>query len=153
MGTHPIENIMQSTMEELKKIIDVDTIVGSAVQTLDGSTVIPVSKISFGFVSGGAEYGPSELKVNSKHDVVIEDIKNPFGGGSGAGVSLNPVAFLIVRSDSIKILPVQYNNTLDRVIENIPEYVNEIKNAFNGSQSAQEKTANAYYSQNAGSTI
>ena len=130
MENHPIENIMQTTMEQLKGIIDVNTIVGTPVNNLDGSTIIPVSKVSFGFASGGGEYGPGEIKVDGKQEVTIENMKMPFAGGSGAGVSLNPVAFLVVKKDCVRLLPVNFNNTLDRVIESVPEIINQMKKAF-----------------------
>ncbi|MDL2289466.1 GerW family sporulation protein [Clostridia bacterium OttesenSCG-928-F22] len=127
MDHHPIENIMQTTMEQLKGIIDVNTIVGSPVNTLDGATIIPVSKVSFGFASGGGEYGKSETSYSEGG---TSSTKLPFAGGSGAGVSLNPVAFLVVHTDGVKLLPVNYHNVWDRVVENIPDVIRQLKEAF-----------------------
>jgi sporulation protein YtfJ len=138
---------MQTTMEQLKRIIDVNTIVGTPVQTNVGSVIIPVSKVSFGFASGGGEYAPGEITIKSKQEVVIEEIRNPFAGGSGAGVSLSPVAFLVLHEDNVKMLPVNYTSTLDRIVENIPVVINELKSALgqkNERKEAQERAASSY---------
>jgi sporulation protein YtfJ len=134
-------------MEQLKRIIDVNTIVGTPVQTTVGSVIIPVSKVSFGFASGGGEYAPGEITIKSKQEVVIEEIHNPFAGGSGAGVSLNPVAFLVLHEDNVKMLPVNYTSTLDRIVENIPVVINELKSVLcqkSEKREAQEKAAAQY---------
>ena len=89
---HPIETIMRTTMENLKDMIDVDTVVGSPVSTGDGLTIVPVSRVSFGFVAGGGEYTVGGTPV----PLEVTDDPLPFAGGTGAGVSVNPVAFLIV---------------------------------------------------------
>ena len=117
---NPIQDIMQTTMSEIKNMIDVNTVVGQAVQTPDGSTVIPVSKVSLGFMSGGGEYS---LK-NSEG-------RNPFGGGGGAGITIKPVAFVIVSGGNCKVVEVENNNMLGAVVEKIPGLINEIKNMVN----------------------
>ena len=103
---HPIEGLMQTTMTSLKEMVDVNTIVGDAVHTADGSVIIPVSKISFGFASGGSEFS----KTKDKKDIITEE-KLPFGGGSGAGVSVSPVGFIVVGNDQIKLLTVDEGNS------------------------------------------
>lgn len=115
---HPIGDLMSTTLTKIKEMVDVDTIVGKPIHTPDGVTLIPVSQLSFGFASGGTEFGKapkSEAKAN-------------FGGGSGAGVKIDPVAFLVVRGDSVRLLPVGIPpmNTADRVIEMVPEVVDKI---------------------------
>lgn len=130
---HPIENIMKTTMENLKEMIDVNTIVGDAVETSEGTVIIPISKVSFGFVAGGGEY-KDEL-INSRgikegggmSQAADSDDDKPFAGGSGAGVSVNPIAFLVVGEDKIKLLPVQFNSTVDRIVELVPQVVSEIQ--------------------------
>ena len=97
---------MQTTMTSLKEMVDVNTIVGDAVHTADGSVIIPVSKISFGFASGGSEFS----KTKDKKDIITEE-KLPFGGGSGAGVSVSPVGFIVVGNDQIKLLTVDEGNS------------------------------------------
>lgn len=106
LNEHPIEGLMQTTMTSLKEMVDVNTIVGDAVHTVDGSVIIPVSKISFGFASGGSEFS----KARDKKDSITEE-KLPFGGGSGAGVSVSPVGFIVVGNDQIKLLTVDEGNS------------------------------------------
>lgn len=103
---HPIEGLMKTTMNNLKEMVDVNTIVGDAVHTTDGSVIIPVSKISFGFASGGSEFNRSK----DKKDQLTEE-RFPFGGGSGAGVAVSPVGFIVVGNDQIKLLTVDEGNS------------------------------------------
>lgn len=114
-----VENLIKSTMENLKNMVDVNTVIGTAVETKDGSYIIPVSKLSFGFASGGSEY-PSQ-KQNSASMVF------PFGGGSGAGVSVKPVAFLVVKEDGVRMLPVAQDTTYDRIVDTVPQILDIIK--------------------------
>ena len=119
MENHPIENLMKSTMESIKNMIDVNTIVGDPVESKDGSLIIPISKVSFGFASGGSEFSTCLNSDNAKY---------PFGGGSGAGVSVKPVAFLVIKCDSIRLLPMEQNNSYDRIIDSVPQIMDTIKN-------------------------
>ena len=112
-------------MNELKEMIDVNTIVGEAVITPDGSTVIPISKVCFGFVSGGGEY-PSPGEEPSEP----VSTAYPFAGGSGAGVSINPMAFLIVNEREIRLLSTGGKHTYEKIVETVPQIINELKNAF-----------------------
>ncbi len=118
MEKHPIENIMTSTMENLNKMIDVDKVIGNAVIAPNGATVIPVSQIGFGFVSGGGEY---EFNESKKEDY-------PFLGASGAGVSVKPSGFLIISGDNIRFLPIQKNSSYDKIIDLVPQVMEQIKN-------------------------
>lgn len=118
MEKHPIENIMATTMENLNNMIDVDKVIGNAVVSPDGATVIPVSQITFGFVSGGGEYEFSDSKN--------EDL--PFLGASGAGVSVKPNGFLIISGDNIRFLPIQKNTSYDKIIDLVPQVIEQIKN-------------------------
>lgn len=106
LSEHPIEGLMKSTMSSLKEMVDVNTIVGDAVHASDGSVIIPVSKISFGFASGGSEFN----RTKEKRDSLTEE-KFPFGGGSGAGVALQPVGFIVVGNEQIKLLTVDEGNS------------------------------------------
>ncbi|HHY82061.1 MAG TPA: sporulation protein YtfJ [Clostridiales bacterium] len=147
MAEHPIENIMKTTMENLKEMIDVNTIVGDAVETADGTVIVPISKVSFGFVAGGGEYkedlSPKKANGNGNgNGGSAETAENdlPFAGGSGAGVSVNPIAFLVVGEDKIKLLPVQYNSTVDRIVELVPTVVTELQNMIGkGQNKTKEK--------------
>lgn len=137
MAEHPIENIMKTTMENIKDMIDVSTIVGDAVETGDGTVIIPISKVSLGFVAGGGEYNDndkneseskrfqSELSQDSAKDI-------PFVGGTGAGVSVNPIAFLVVGEGKIKLLPVHFASPVDRIIELVPQVVEEMQGLLGG---------------------
>lgn len=120
MEGHPIENLMQTTMENIKSMIDVNTIVGDPVESKDGSTIIPVSKVSFGFASGGSEFSATNSGENAIQ-------KYPFGGGSGAGVSIRPVAFIVLRKDSVRLLPVDEDSTYDKIIDSIPQILDMAK--------------------------
>lgn len=116
MENHPIENLMKSTMENIKNMIDVDTVIGNPVTTADGTTIIPISKVSFGFASGGTEFKDTAA-TNSRH---------PFGGGSGAGISLKPLGFLVVNGPSVRFLSVTDNNPYDSLLNAIPQAVDMI---------------------------
>ena len=122
---HPVENLMKSTMENLKDMIDVNTVIGEAVETRDGSYIIPISKVTFGFASGGSEFG-NQCKPSPD-----KDAKHPIGGGSGAGVTVKPVAFLVLRDDAVRLLPVDQNNTYDRIVDSVPQIIDMIKGCFN----------------------
>ncbi len=116
---HPTENILKATMSELKEMIDVNTIVGTPFVSPGGCTIIPISRLSFGFVSGGGEYGhPGHTR---------EEVKFQFGGGTASGVSINPVAFMVADEENIKLLTVSHRNALDKIVENLPHMVSELK--------------------------
>ncbi|GAA0780191.1 GerW family sporulation protein [Hathewaya limosa] len=120
-NSHPIDNLLKNTMQSLKELVDVDTIVGTPFNTDDGSTIIPISKVSLGFASGG-----SEFSNNSQNHT--DDSSYPFGGGSGAGVSVKPVAFLILKGETFRMLPLNSENTADRIIDSVPQILDIIKN-------------------------
>ena len=126
MERHPIEGIMSTTLESIRDMIDVNTIVGDAITTADGSTVVPVSRVSFGFVAGGGEYA-----LNAKnHSAESPAGALPFAGGTGAGVTVQPLGFLVTSTDSVRLLPAQHYAPIDRVIELMPQAMCEIKNAL-----------------------
>jgi len=122
MDNHPIENLMRSTMESIKDMIDVNTIVGDPVKSFDGTTIIPISKVCFGFASGGSEFNNINIADSTS--------KYPFGGGSGAGVTVKPVAFLVVKNDSIRLLSVDQQNTYDKIVDTVPQVIDIIKGMF-----------------------
>ena len=128
---HPIDSMMQKTMESIRSMVDVNTVVGSPVTGRAGTTIIPISKVSFGFVAGGGEYAVSDGRVR----VVPEDAM-PFAGGTGAGVSVQPVGFLVVGEDGVKMLPAQTNGAMERVVELLPQLMEEFSN-----NAAQKKKA------------
>lgn len=127
MSDHPIEGLMQTTMESIKEMVDVNTIVGDPVESPDGLIIIPISRVSFGFASGGGEYNVS--KKNDSEGGEGGNGKLPFAGGSGAGVSVQPVAFIVVGNDQIKLLPVdQGTNIINNIIETIPKFASGVQN-------------------------
>ena len=114
---HPIGTLMQTTLENIKDMVDVNTVIGEPIPTLDGGTIIPVSKVTFGFVSGGGEYDGKQLP----------DAEHPFAGGSGAGVSVQPVGFLVVGKDSVKVLPAQQLTAWERAVGCAPQLLEDLK--------------------------
>jgi len=125
MSEHPIENLMITAMEGIKNMVDVNTIVGQAVESPDGTTVIiPVSKVSFGFAAGGGEY---ESKTGCEDATEQQNScqKYPFMGGSGAGVTINPVAFMVVGQGQIRLIPVNVNSSVDRLLDMVPKVLEE----------------------------
>jgi len=129
LSGHPIENIMKTTMENIKEMIDVNTIVGDAVETADGNVIIPISKVSFGFVAGGGEYkdGGKDQKQGRGGVEGETSSSMPFAGGTGAGVSVNPVAFLVVGGGSVRLLPAHFRTSTDRIIEMLPQLIEDVQ--------------------------
>lgn len=123
MAEHPIENLMMTAMSSLRDMIDVNTIVGDLVETQEGTSIIPISKVSFGFAAGGSEFNTKNTPKE------MQNTKLPFGGGSGAGVNISPAAFLVVTGDVVKLLTLDSNNTaLDRIIDLAPDVISKISN-------------------------
>ena len=118
-SNHQVENLMKSTMESLRNMIDVNTVVGDTVKMNNGNCIIPISKVTFGFASGG-----SDFSLNNEN---YKDGDYPFGGGTGAGVSVKPVAFLVVRDESVRLLPVEQDTTYDRIVDTVPQVLEILK--------------------------
>lgn len=127
MDRHPIESIMTTTMENIRDMIDVNTIIGEPINTTDGSTVIPISRVSFGFVAGGGEYNTNRTPSRGENK---SEEKLPFGGGTGAGVTVQPLGFLVTNQEQVRLLPAQCYAPVDRIIEMIPQAMSEVKNAL-----------------------
>ena len=115
---NPISDVMATTLQKLREMIDVNTVVGEPIHTPDGLMLIPISQLSMGFASGGSEFGKTP-KVEGK---------NNFGGGAGASLKMEPIAFLIVRGDNVRLLPVGPGpvSTIDRVVDMVPEVVDKV---------------------------
>jgi sporulation protein YtfJ len=135
MGNHPIETLMKTAMESIQQMVDVNTIVGDAVETPDGSVIIPVSKVACGFAAGGSEFasleGQKDDPGKSDQTQDNEAAGLPFGGGSGAGVSVQPVAFLVVGNGQVRLLPVDSNAVVERIIDIVPDVFDKVSNLFN----------------------
>ena len=129
--TNPLNELMRATMEQVRAAADADTIIGSPIHA-EGVTLIPVSRLSFGVAGGGTEFSTKKQPAGEQS----------FGGGSGASAKLEPVAFLVVRGDSVKLLPVAPPpaTTVDRVIETVPEVVDKVTGFI---EKQQEKKAQA----------
>ena len=110
---------MTTAMGSLETMVDVNTIIGDIVTTPDGTVIIPVSKVTFGFASGGSEF-------NNKNVKAIEENKFPFGGGAGAGVNIDPMAFLVVKNGETKLLTLNNITPTDKLVEMIPTILNKI---------------------------
>ena len=124
MGEHPIQNLMKTAMESIKEMVDVNTIVGDAVESSDGTVIIPISRVAFGFAAGGGDYEPEEATAAQIH---------PFGGGSGAGVSVRPVGFLVCSpTNGIRFMPVEGNLLYDRLIDAVPQVLSKINEMLKG---------------------
>ena len=116
---HPIGSLMDTTMEKIKEMIDVNTIIGEPITSPDGTLIIPVSKVSYGFAAGG-----SDLPTKKEN-------KDGFGGGSGAGVTIQPVAFLTVYQGDVRLVSVdREEGTADKLVNMIPDVLQKVKGVF-----------------------
>jgi sporulation protein YtfJ len=137
---HPIQGLMKTAMTTLKDMVDVNTIVGEAVEAPDGSVIVPISRVSFGFAAGGGEYGANGRSAgngngngyrggeageggNGEGDP-YSDL--PFAGGSGGGVTINPVGFLVVGQGTVRMLPVDGRALFDRALDMAPSVLREL---------------------------
>ncbi len=121
----PVESLMKTTMENIKNMIDVNTVVGDAVETSDGTVIVPVSKVSFAFIAGGGEYSGAADKEEG------DSSKYPFAGGSGAGVTVQPIGFLATSNGQLKVIPVRYGSAVDRIVDMVPELINNVEEYLN----------------------
>ena len=123
----PLNDLMDTTMDKIRDMVDSNTIIGEPITTPDGVTVIPVSRVSFGFGAGGGDYGKTE--------------PSHFGGGAGAGVNITPVAFLVVRGESVRMLPVAEpaSTSMDRLIEQLPDLLDKAESLMKQKRLAKEE--------------
>ena len=113
-----VEGLMGVSVDKIRELVDANTVVGTPIAIADGVTIIPVSKVSYGFASGG-----SDLPSKSSSDL--------FGGGAGAGINITPVAFLTVKDGEINLLPVVCKpDTMDRLVSLVPDAVNKVSDLF-----------------------
>ncbi|MDM5200082.1 GerW family sporulation protein [Fictibacillus enclensis] len=132
MSEHPIEGLMKTAMENLKQMIDVNTIIGDPVETPDGSVILTVSKVGFGFAAGGSEFGGGDQQNGRSQQNPLDSEELPFGGGSGGGVSITPIAFLIVGSNGIKTIHLDNSTHLyERLLDLAPSVVEKIQQMMN----------------------
>ncbi|MDG5787004.1 GerW family sporulation protein [Evansella sp. AB-P1] len=131
MSDHPIQGLMKTAMENLKEMVDVNTIVGDPVETPDGSVILPISKVGFGFAAGGSEF----ILESSPKTATESEKKHPFGGGSGGGVSITPIAFLVVSSQGVKMVHLDQSTHLyEKLLEFTPQVVDKIQQILQSNQ-------------------
>lgn len=124
---HPIEGLMKTAMNSIKDMVDVNTIIGEPIETTNNMVIIPISKVCFGFAAGGSEFNSETVNEYKKKDKEEEaKYRLPFGGGSGAAVSISPVAFIVVAQDSIKVLPVEHTSAIDKLMDYVPDLMQRI---------------------------
>ncbi|MCI8649880.1 MAG: sporulation protein YtfJ [Anaerotruncus sp.] len=133
--SHPINGLIDSSLQNLRSLVNADTIIGEAITTPDGTVIIPVSKVSFGFASGG-----SDLPTNKLGEL--------FGGGAGGGVSVQPIAFLVIQNGKVDLLPInETKTTADRVVNMMPDMVDKVTALFSkktdktGKEQTEEQSA------------
>ena len=132
MSEHPIEGLMLTAMNSIKDMVDVNAIIGDPIQAANNIAVIPISKVSFGFAAGGSEFkGETVDEYNKKDKDEQIQYRLPFGGGAGAGVSVNPVAFLVIQGNVVKLLPVNHSTSLDKLLDYIPDLFEKVNNMAN----------------------
>lgn len=144
MSEHPIENLMITAMSSIKDMIDVNTIIGEPIEANNNIVIIPISKVSFGFAAGGSEFNGETIKEYNRKDKDEEiEYKLPFGGGAGAGVSINPVAFLVVQGETVKLIPVGHDSSFDKLLDYVPDLMQRINEMFCKSiKQKEERTQN-----------
>lgn len=118
--SNTLPNMLENTIAKIREMVDVNSVVGDPITTPDGVTIIPVSKVSVGFGGGGSDF----VSKNVNHQ------ENPFGGGAGGGVKVTPIAFLIIKEGSVRMLPVAApaNTTADRLVEMVPDVLDKVSN-------------------------
>lgn len=114
-----LPNLLGETMEKIRSMVDANTILGNPITTPDGVTILPVSRIKFGFAGGGADFAPKTGRVASE---------NNFGGGTGGAVTITPVAFLVIKGESVRLLPIAEpaSNAVERVVEMLPDLIDQV---------------------------
>lgn len=130
-------------MNNIQDMVDVNTIIGAPIEINDNINIIPISKVSFGFAAGGSEFNSETIEEYKRKDKDEEIIyKNPFGGGSGAGVNITPVSFLVVNNGNIKLMPVEYCSTIDKIVDYIPDVIEKVEKVMKNRE--QEKQTISY---------
>lgn len=131
---HPLSEMMTNSMAKIRDMIDVNTVIGDPITTPDGVTLIPITKVSIGYGGGGSDFVTKNYPANRD---------NAFGGGAGAGVTITPMAFVVVRGESVRMLPVAEpaSSSIDRIIELVPELLDRVEDAVRSFQ--EKKTENA----------
>ncbi|MDD4168690.1 MAG: GerW family sporulation protein [Desulfotomaculaceae bacterium] len=138
MEHHPIEGLIKTAMESIREMVDVNTVVGDPVETPDGTVIIPVSRVACGFVAGGGKFETEQEDKQVSGETSIP----AFGGGSGAGVSVKPIGFLVVGNGQVRFLPVEGNMVVDRLIDLAPQLIAQLQSMFGQGECKPESKAN-----------
>lgn len=132
MNDHPIEGLMITAMNSIKDMIDVNTIIGEPIHASNNINIIPISKVTFGFAAGGSEFSGETINEYSKKDKEEQiNYKLPFGGGAGAGVTINPVAFIVINDNDVKLISVNHSSALDKLLDYVPDLIEKASNVMN----------------------
>lgn len=147
MAESKINDIIQVSLEKIRELVDAQTIIGTPINTANGTTVIPVSKVTVGFASGGLDYSSKKADAKTQNGPVSKPTN--FGGGGGTGISVSPIAFLIVNpSGHVDLLTINKNETSDPIdkiaalIERSPDIVDKFKNVFSKNKKAEQTEQN-----------
>lgn len=141
MSEHPIQGLMSTSLENIKEMLGINTIVGDPIMTPSGDTILPISRVGVGFVAGGSEIRMEHDEHNHAHHEAHHASSNmPFGGGSGGGVSITPIAFLVVGAQGVKVVPLDnQTHLLDKVIDSAPMLMDKVQSMLS-SNSASSAT-------------
>ena len=131
INEHPVQETLRVTMDEIRGMVDANTIVGQPIQCGNDTTVIPISKVSFGFASGGS-------------DLPTKVAKDMFGGGGGAGVTISPIAFLVIMPNDVKLLQLSVNaSTPNAIVNMVPDVMDKVTGFLAERQEKKAKAAEA----------
>lgn len=129
MAEHPINGLMETAMQSIKDMVDVNTIIGEPVESKDGTVIIPISKVSFGFGAGGSDFGQKAVASSDAN----------FGGGSGGGATIEPVAFMVVGKEEIKLMPVEKNTSpAQDIIDSVPTILDKVVKLFKKKEKSED---------------
>ncbi len=128
MSEYPIEGLMDTAMNSIREMIDVNTIIGEPIQTSNNVVIIPVSKVNFGFAAGGSEFKGKTIDENKRapENMQMPLQRLPFGGGSGAGVSISPIAFIVIQENGVRLLPVEHTSSIDKLLDLVPDFTDRV---------------------------
>ena len=133
---HPLSEMLGDTMSKIREMVDVNTVVGAPITTPDGVTIIPVTKVSIGYGGGGSDFATKNYPAGRD---------NAFGGGAGAGVTITPVAFLVIRGENVRMLPIAEpaSTSVDRLIELLPDILDKADDFLASRKAAKQQEASA----------
>ena len=133
---HPLSEMLGDTMSKIREMIDVNTVVGAPITTPDGVSIIPVTKVSIGYGGGGSDFATKNYPAGRD---------NAFGGGAGAGVTITPVAFLVIRGENVRMLPIAEpaSTSVDRLIELLPDLLDKADDFLASRKAAKQQEASA----------